>query len=260
MANQLTKRQKELLVFLNGFHNKHGIMPSSREIQEHFNFASQTAAMGHLRALERKGYIKRMPGKARAVMLVNVSSEEQQEHAGFAHLRQSATVAAASSNLPAKPATQPSANTGKSYVAASASARVDLHLREDAPERLRIPLVGNIAAGPAGEALLEYDRFVEVDASLAPRSRGARLFALKVRGDSMTGASICNNDVVILEQKAARTGDIVAALIDGEVTLKRLVKKNGCLALQAENPAYNDLYALNQLEIQGVAIALMRTL
>lgn len=258
MANELTKRQKELLVFLNGFHNKHGIMPSSREIQEHFSFASQTAAMGHLRALERKGYIKRMPGKARAVMLVNVSAE-QQDSGGFAHLRQSEHAGTQNEQSLQQTSAPSAASQSKPYLGAAGASSSDLHLREDSSERLRVPLVGNIAAGPAGEALLEYERFVEIDAAMAPRSRNARLFALKVRGDSMIGASICNNDVVILEQKAARTGDIVAALIDGEVTLKRLVKKNGCLALQAENPDYNDLYALNQLEIQGVAIAMMRT-
>jgi len=68
MAEKITKRQQELLDFLRRSQNENGLMPSTREIQAHFGFASQTAAMSHLRALERKGVIVRLPGKARAVV------------------------------------------------------------------------------------------------------------------------------------------------------------------------------------------------
>jgi len=71
--NKLTKRQQQLLDYLREFQREQGLMPSTREIQKHFGFASQTAAMSHLRALERKGVIRRLPGKARAVVIAGAT-------------------------------------------------------------------------------------------------------------------------------------------------------------------------------------------
>jgi repressor LexA len=88
--------------------------------------------------------------------------------------------------------------------------------------------------------------------------RTARAFALKVRGESMIGANICDGDVVILEVKEPRSKDIVAALIDGETTLKRYVVDKGQPYLRAENPSFPDLIPANELIIQGVMQALIR--
>ena len=77
MSHKLTDRQQELLDFLRHSHRETGVMPSTREIQTHFGFASQTAAMSHLRALERKGVINRLPGKARAVVLPEELEREE---------------------------------------------------------------------------------------------------------------------------------------------------------------------------------------
>ncbi len=196
----LTDRQQEVLDFLRDYQGETGVSPSTREIQQHFGFASQTAAMSHLRALEKKGALQRMPRKARAVRL---------------------------------------ADAGDSSV-------------------VELPIYGRIAAGLAELTEQDAEGKVTVDRLLVRPSARHRSFALRVRGDSMTGAQIRDGDLVILEAKEARENDIVAALIDGETTLKRLIVENGLPFLRAENPAYRDLVPLEELVVQGVMVGLIR--
>jgi repressor LexA len=201
MKSGLTNRQKEIVEYLRMSQRMTGVMPSTREIQHYFGFASQTAAMSHLRALERKGVIQRLPGKARAVVFPG-----------------------------------------------------DL----DRGEIADIPIYGNIAAGMAQDAEPEREGSIALDISALGIPRNSRTFALKVRGDSMIDAHICNGDTVILEFREPRKGDIVAALIDGETTLKRYVVEKGKPFLRAENPDFPDLIPARELVIQGVLVALLR--
>jgi repressor LexA len=201
MQIELTKRQQEIVDYLRMAQRTTGIMPSTREIQHYFRFASQTAAMSHLRALERKGVIQRLPGKARAVVFPE-----------------------------------------------------DL----DRGEIADIPIFGSIAAGMSQDAEPEREGSISVDISALGIPRHARTFALKVRGESMIDAHICDGDTVILEFREPRKGDIVAALIDGETTLKRYVMERGKPFLRAENADYPDLIPARELVIQGVLIALLR--
>jgi len=99
---------------------------------------------------------------------------------------------------------------------------------------------------------------IDIDSLKIPNN--ARTFALKVRGDSMINAGIYQGDTIILEFKEARNKDFVAALIDGETTLKRYVVRNGKPFLKAENPKYPDLIPAQELVIQGVVIAVYRSL
>ena len=198
---ELTHRQQEILDYLRKSQREEGIMPTTREIQRHFGFASQTAAMSHLRALERKGAIQRLAGKARAVIFPN---------------------------------------------------------ELDRGEILDIPIYGNIAAGMAQDVDQERQGCISIDITALGIPRNARTFALKVRGDSMIDAHICNGDTVILEFREPRKGDIVAALIDGETTLKRYLVAHGKPFLRAENPDYPDLLPAQELIIQGVLVALLR--
>ncbi len=201
MHPELTHRQQEILDYLRQSQRQTGIMPSTREIQHFFGFASQTAAMSHLRTLERKGVIQRLPGKARAVIFPN---------------------------------------------------------ELDRGEILDIPVFGNIAAGMAQDVEQERQGCISIDITALGIPRNARTFALKVRGDSMIDAHICNGDTVILEFKEPRKGDIVAALIDGETTLKRYLVEKGRPFLRAENESFPDLIPAQELIIQGVLIALLR--
>ena len=177
-------------------------MPSTRDIQRHFNFASQTAAMSHLRALEKKGAIVRAANKA-----CGISFPEDME-------------------------------------------------RE---EIVDIPIYGNIAAGMAQDVEVEKDGCLSIDVTSLGVSGHSRTFALKVRGESMIDAHICDGDTVILEIKEPRRGDVVAALIDGETTLKRYVIEDGKAFLRAENDEFPDLVPVRELVIQGVLVALLRS-
>ena len=122
----------------------------------------------------------------------------------------------------------------------------------------QIPLLGVIPAGLPTFEEEHSEGGVAVDLSSIGLSEGARTFALTVRGDSMIGAHIQEGDVVVLEYREPRDGDVVAALIDGETTLKRFVLDNGRPFLKAENPAYPDLIPAMELIVQGVVVALTR--
>lgn len=198
----LTDRQQELLDFLRSYHSRTGLMPSTREIQEHFGFASQTAAVSHLRALEKKGVIKKVAGKARALVFPEELERE---------------------------------------------------------EIVDIPIYGQIAAGMAAAAVEEeQDGCISIDITSLGIPRNAKTFALRVRGDSMIDAHIISGDCVVLEHREPRNGDIVAALIDGETTLKRYIVQRGKPYLRAENEDFPDLVPVQELVVQGVMVALLR--
>jgi repressor LexA len=197
----LTGRQQQVLTYITDSLNRTGVIPSTREIQEHFGFASQTSAMQHLRALERRGAIQRHAHKARAVALVS-------------HLKR-----------------EPIAD---------------------------IPIYGSIAAGMAETVEQESVGSIAMDQATLGVSADRGAFALKVRGESMIDAQISDGDLAILEPREPRNGDIVAALIDGETTLKRYIVQRGKPFLRAENPDFPDLIPAVELVVQGVLVALVR--
>ena len=198
---ELTARQQEVLDFIRQQQQLTGFPPSSREIQTHFGFQSQTAAMNHLRALQRKGVINRTPGKARSAV-----------DPSFRFL----------------PGLRP------------------------------IPLLGQIPAGLPTETSEWRSSELGVDLAAFGVESRAEVFAVKVRGDSMIGAQIADGDTVLLQKRVPKNGEIVAALIDGESTLKRYLLNHGEPFLKAENPLYPDLLPAAELVVQGVMIGLLR--
>jgi len=208
----LTYRQEEVLGYLQVYMREHGTWPSFREIEEHFGFRSTNAVMGHLRALERKGYITRVPGQARTFRI----------------------------NFDLTDGARP----------------------DDALDVVDIPIFGSIAAGfPDGvESGGEIGR-LQIDTETAGIRRSRRSFALRVRGESMVDVGIFDGDTVIVEQAPPQDGDIVAALIDGETTLKRFMNKPGKAPyLKAENRNFPELHPVAELVVQGVARAVVRNL
>lgn len=196
----LTDRQKGILDFIQREQRERGITPSTREIQSHFGFASQTSVMQYIATLERKGFLNRHRNKARALItpLQKVRITD-------------------------------------------------------------IPIYGRIPAGMSTLTEENIEGHVSLDARSANVAKNRGTFALRVQGDSMIGAHILDGDVVILEAtKEAQNGDIVAALIDGETTLKRYLVERGRPYLKAENPHYPDLIPARELKIQGVMISLVR--
>lgn len=121
-----------------------------------------------------------------------------------------------------------------------------------------IPIAGTIPAGFGEPAEPTELGSIPVDLEALNIKATSRTFALKVRGDSMTGAHIADGDLVIIEAREPKIGDVVAALIDGETTLKRFVTDGGQLFLKAENPEYPDLIPLQELTVQGVVRAVVR--
>ncbi len=125
---------------------------------------------------------------------------------------------------------------------------------------IEIPIYGTIPAGLPADERQQPDGCISVDVETLRLPKGARVFALKVRGDSMIGAGILSGDVVVLEFREPRNGEVVAALIDGETTLKRYVVQRGKPFLKAENPRFQNLIPAQELVIQGVQVALLRVL
>ena len=226
----MTDRQKAILDYIQSHFSENHYWPSIRDIQNAFGFKSTNAVPGHLRALERKGNIARVPGQARAYRLA-----EQKPGAST----RAAKIASKAATLPFVPES----------------------VRDvDEDNLLTIPIYGAIAAGyPDGVEPGEPIAQLQIDPETAGVRRGAKLFALRVRGESMIEAGIRDGDTVILEKGEGRPGDIVAALIDGEVTLKRLLLgKDRKAYLKAENPAFGDLKPVGSLSVQGIARTLVR--
>ncbi len=196
----LTHRQKNVLDFIQSEQREKAITPSTREIQKHFRFASQTSVMQYIAALERKGFLSRHARKARALI----------------------------------------------------TPMQKVRIRD-------VPIYGEIPAGMSTLTEQTIEGHVSLDARSANVSKNGRTFALRVRGDSMIGAHIVDGDIVILEnRKDVQNGDIVAALIDDETTLKRYVVEHGRPYLKAENPRYPNLSPARELKIQGVMVSLVR--
>ena len=207
----ISERQREILNYIQSFLRENAYWPSIRDIQNHFGFKSTNAVMGHLRALERKNILTRIPGQARTFKFADLEID-----------------------FPNQP-----------------------------KEMLSVPIYGSIAAGYPDriEASGEIGR-LQIDIETAGIRPGQNAFALKVRGDSMIDAGILDGDTVIIQPGVmVRDGDIVAALIDGETTLKRYIQKPGATPyLKAENKEYPELYPSTELLIQGACKAVIRNL
>ncbi len=127
------------------------------------------------------------------------------------------------------------------------------------PQVVPVPVYGSIPAGLPNDAAQADEGCVLIDVNTLGIKPTARTFGLKVRGDSMIGKSIIDGDIAIIEHGVEpRSGDVVAALIDGQVTLKTFILQRGKPFLRAENPRYPSLIPREELQIQGVMVALIR--
>ncbi len=186
--------------------DKAGMPPTVREIAEHFGFKSPNNARQHLELIEKKGCIKRDPGKARGIHILCGASS-------------------------------PVAKDGRT---------------------ISVPLVGTIAAGTPVTAVENIEGTINLDRDLF-RSNG--LFALRVKGDSMKDVGIMNGDMAVIKQQASvDDGEIAAVMVDEEATLKRFVKKQKCVILKAENPAYKDLMVGSERDVSvlGKLVGIIR--
>jgi repressor LexA len=232
----LTKKQHELLLFINDRLMASGVSPSFDEMKEALDLRSKSGIHRLITALEERGFLKRLPNRARALEVLRLPDEAStaRKQAGkFSPSVVTANFAQRKGAPKARPALAGSSTTD-------------------------LPILGRIAAGTPIEAIQH-----EVDRVSAPEAflRGGEHFVLEVAGESMIEAGIHDGDFAIIQRTDdATTGDIVVALVDQEeATLKRLRKKGASIALEAANPAFETrIYGADRVSIQGRLVGLMR--
>ena len=226
----LTRKQHELLMFIHERIKESGVSPSFDEMKEALDLASKSGIHRLITALEERGFLRRLPHRARALEVVKLP-------------QQATTSAPAGGRQAFKPQVVEGARP-----AATAPAN---DVRE-------LPVLGKIAAGSPIEAIQhERDRLMVPESMLGAGEH----FVLEIQGDSMINAGIHDGDhVVIRRGSAANSGEIIVALVKGEeATLKRLRSKGGSIALEAANPAYETrIYHPDQVQVQGKLVGLIR--
>lgn len=231
----LTAKQRELLLFINQRLTATGVSPSFDEMKDALRLRSKSGIHRLVGGLEERGFIRRLPHRARALEVIKLPEESAAGPAGD-RARFSPTVIRGDfkASLPGAP------------VAPDVEA-VDL------------PLYGRIAAGTPIEALRDQSATVGVPASLL--GHGSEHYALEVAGDSMIEAGILDGDTVIIERgDSAENGAVVVALVDKEeVTLKRLRRRGASIALEPANKAYETrIFGPDRVEVQGRLVGLLR--
>ncbi len=238
----LTRKQYELLLFINRHLTESGVSPSFDEMKEALGLRSKSGIHRLITGLEERGFIRRLPHRARALEVVRLP-ENQQAAAGA---RSATAGVAAGSGF------RPNVIQGdfrNSLAGAAIAAQA---------EAVQLPLYGRIAAGLPIEAVRDNQNSVNVPASLLGRGEH---FALEVAGDSMVDAGILDGDTVICQRSdAAENGAIVVALIDdNEVTLKRLRRRGASIALEPANKSYETrIFGPDRVRVQGKVIGLLR--
>ncbi len=225
----LTRKQLELLDFINTRMQRDGVPPSFDEMKDALDLRSKSGIHRLITALEERGFIRRLAHRARALEILRLP--EALEKGGF------------------RPKLVPETRRERPASARPVEASV-----------LELPVMGRIAAGVPIEAIAEVSHHVAVPGTML--SGTGEHYALEVRGDSMIEAGINDGDVVVIRQQAiAENGDIVVALVDGaEATLKRFRRKGKMIALEAANPAYETrILRDDQVKVQGRLVGLIRS-
>jgi len=233
----LTRKQLDLLDFINRRLQRDGVPPSFDEMRDALDLRSKSGIHRLITALEERGFIRRLAHRARAIEILKLpDSLGGLEAAAF----EPRVIEGDLPDAPERPA-------GAMPIAPEASGAIDL------------PVMGRIAAGVPIEAISEQSHSVAVPGAMVGKGHH---YALEVKSDSMIEAGINDGDVVVIrEQGTADNGDIVVALVDGhEATLKRFRRRGAAIALEAANPAYETrVFREDQVEVQGRLVGLIRT-
>ncbi|MAY61026.1 MAG: repressor LexA [Rhizobiales bacterium] len=236
----LTRKQQELLLFIHERMKETGIPPSFDEMKDALDLASKSGIHRLITALEERGFIRRLPNRARALEVIKLPESYQtslQPRRGF-----SPSVIEGSRGKPepvtmakpASPANDEGAQTG------------------------HVPMMGRIAAGVPISAIQNNTHDVAVPIEMLGSGEH---YALEVKGDSMIEAGIFDGDTVIIRNaNTANPGDIVVALVDDEeATLKRFRRKGASIALEAANPEYETrIFGPDRVKVQGKLVGLIR--
>ncbi|WP_209425348.1 transcriptional repressor LexA [Pararhodobacter sp. SW119] len=228
----LTRKQLELLEFIDTRMKRDGVPPSFDEMKEALQLRSKSGIHRLITALEERGFIRRLPHRARAIEVIRMPETTDRRFAP-----------------------RVIEGGGRSIGAPPRGA-----MPVEAAHSMELPVMGRIAAGTPIEAISEVSHHIAVPGSML--SGQGQHYALEVRGDSMIEAGINDGDIVVIrEQSNADNGDIVVALVDGqEATLKRFRRMRGMIALEAANAAYETrILRDDQVQVQGRLVGLIRS-
>jgi repressor LexA len=229
----LTRKQFELLMFVHERLKESGVPPSFDEMKDALDLRSKSGIHRLIKALEERGFIKRLPNRARAIEVIRLPDSMT-------------------------PATPRSRGFSPSVIEGSLGRMRPMSEGDSVGEPVIVPVMGRIAAGTPIEAIQNHSHSIVVPPDMLTPGEH---FALEVRGDSMIDAGIFEGDTVLIRKTdTAETGDIVVALVDQEeATLKRLRKKGASIALEAANPSYETrIFGPDRIRIQGRLVGLIR--
>jgi repressor LexA len=229
----LTRKQYDLLRFIHERLKEAGVPPSFEEMKDALGLQSKSGVHRLIMALEERGFIRRLPNRARALEVVKLPEAA------------------------APTVTRPTGRFAPNVIEGNLGRRPPAG-EDDDHRAVSIPVMGRIAAGVPIEAIQSRSHTISVSPDMLASGEH---FALEVRGDSMIDAGILEGDLVLIrKQDTADTGDIVVALVDDEeATLKRLRKRGASIALEAANPAYETrIFGPDRVAIQGRLVGLIR--
>jgi repressor LexA len=232
----LTRKQYELLMFIDQRLRATGISPSFDEMKDALDLKSKSGIHRLITGLEERGFIRRLAHRARALEVVKLPE-----------------------NVSDQPLPQPSAKFSPTVIKGNFSPALPgaAQMASNA-DAVSLPLYGKIAAGTPIEALRDHASTIEVPASMLGSGEH---YALSVEGDSMIDAGILDGDTVVIRRcETAEAGTIVVALVDElEVTLKRLRRKGASIALEPANKKYETrIFPPDRVHVQGRLVGLLR--
>jgi repressor LexA len=252
----LTRKQLELLLFIDRHLRATGFSPSFEEMKEALQLKSKSGIHRLITALEERGFLKRRAHRARALEVIRLPENVAPRRAEPLPMTPPIAVPSASASSPAASAgTSP---TALSNVVRANFAPIAAAARPANDGAVALPLYGRIAAGLPIEAMRDSGATVDVPAGLLG---GGEHYALEVAGDSMVEAGILDGDTVIIRRgDTAENGAIVVALVDeNEVTLKRLRRRGNSVALEPANRAHETrIFGPDRVRVQGRLIGLLR--
>jgi repressor LexA len=231
----LTKKQHELLMFINQRLSATGVSPSFDEMKDALNLRSKSGIHRLISGLEERGFIRRLAHRARALEVIKLPDEV------------------------AIPAAAEKSRFSPTVIRGDFSGALPGSTVSTDSDAVALPLYGRIAAGTPIEALRDTSASIGVPAALL--GHNGEHYALEVAGDSMVDAGILDGDTVIIQRcDTAENGAIVVALVDSiEVTLKRLRRRGASIALEPANPAYETrIFGPDRVNVQGKLVGLLR--
>jgi repressor LexA len=237
----LTRKQHELLVFIDRHLKATGFSPSFEEMKEALNLKSKSGIHRLISALEERGFLSRRHNRARALEVVRLPDDLAARVIGEGDI-----------------APQAAAPFAPNVIRGDFSQRLPGVKAAESAGAVQLPLYGRIAAGLPIEAMRDTTNHVEVPISLLGAGEH---YALEVAGDSMIEAGILDGDTVIIRRtETADNGQIVVALVDeGEVTLKRLRRRGASIALEPANPRHETrIFPADRVRVQGRLVGLLR--